>query len=42
MRNGMSYHKAGMLGYLASKEINEQKYIERIQQYNNNPKHCIC
>ena len=38
----MSYCEAGILGYLASKEVNEQKYIERIQQYNDNPKRCIC
>ena len=41
-RNGLSQSEAGFLGYLKSKQKIQDKKMERILNYNKNPKICLC
>lgn len=40
MRKGLSYSAAGKLGAIASKDITEQLYLQRVEKYNQNPICC--
>ena len=41
-RKGLSEKEAGRLGYLASKEANIKKYLDRIREYEEHPNMCLC